>query len=92
MTGAEFTKIINYYGEANILGFGFDNSSAITFGPGEFTLANNYLSDIECIHSIGFDSRANPFHVIKHIETIQAIIVRDANVPFAAYDRISIRP
>lgn len=92
MTGAEFTKMVNYYGESNILGIGFDNSSAITFGKGEFTLANNYIADIESIHTIGFDAKGNPFHVIKRTDNIQCIIVRDKNIAFEVYDRISIRP
>lgn len=92
MSGEEFKNVVTYYGEDNILGIGFDNSAAITFGKGEFSLANNYLEDIESIQTIGFDSKGNPFHVIKHVENVQGIIVRDKNVPFEAYDRITIRP
>jgi len=91
MTGAEFKKVVNYFGEENILGIGFDNSTAITFGPGEFTLANSYIEDLESIHEIVFDSKGNPFHVIKHIETVQCLMIRDSGIPFTAYDRISIR-
>lgn len=91
MTGAEFKKVIEHFGESNILGIGFDNSSAITFGPYEFSLANNYIEEIESIQTVGFDSRGNPFHTIKHVENIQSVIVRDANVPYTAYDRITLR-
>lgn len=91
MTGAEFTKMVNYYGESNILGIGFDNSAAITFGRNEFSLSNNYVADIESIHTVGFDSRGNPFHIIKHVENVQCIMVRDNNIPFELYDRITIR-
>ena len=92
MTGAEFKKMVDYYGEANILGIGFDNSSAITFGEGEFTLANNYIDDIESFQFVGFDRYGLPYHIIKHIENVQAILVRDSGVPYAAYDRITLRP
>ena len=92
MTGDYFVKLINYYGEGNILGIGFDNSAAITFGKNEFTLSNNYNSELESIHDIGFDSKGNPFHVIRHVSNIQCIIVRDSGIPIEAYDRISIRP
>ena len=92
MTGENFKKMINHYGEQNILGIGFDNSAAITFGKGEFSLANNYNEDLESIHNIGFDSRGNPFHVIRHVENVQSLIVRDNGFPVEAYDRISIRP
>lgn len=91
MTGEQFVKLVNYYGEQNILGIGFDNSAAITFGKGEFTLANNYIADIESIQTVGFDSRGNPFHVVKHVENVQGIIVRDANVSFNDYDRVTLR-
>ena len=92
MTGENFKKMIAHYGENNILGIGFDNSAAITFGRGEFSLANNYIEEIESIHDIGFDSHAIPFHVIRHVENVQCIIVRDAGYPNTEYDRISIRP
>jgi len=92
MTGAEFKKLINYYGEENILGIGFDNSGAITFGKGEFSLANVYVEDLESIQDIAFDSKGNPFHVIRNVSNVQCIIVRDSGIPTEAYDRISIRP
>lgn len=92
MTGAEFKKIINYYGEENILGIGFDNSAAVTFAKGEFSLANMYIEDLEVLQEVVFDSRANPFHVIRHVSNIQSIMVRDAGTPIEVYDRYSIRP
>lgn len=91
MTKAEFTNIINYFGEENILSIGFDNSAAITFGKGEFTLQNVLIDEIDCLRFIGFDSRMKPFHVIKHIENVQSIIVRDSGTNIEDYDRISIR-
>lgn len=91
MTGTEFKALINYYGEENILGIGFDNSASITFGKGEFTLANNYVEDIESIQMVGFDSRGNPYHTIKHVENVQGIVVKDKAINFDDYDRISIR-
>ena len=91
MTGSEFKSLIKHYGEENILGIGFDNSAAITFGKGEFTLANNYIEEIESIQTIGFDSRGLPFHVVKHVENVQGIIIRDSKIDFNAYDRITLR-
>jgi len=91
MTGAEFKATVAHYGEQNILGIGFDNSAAVTFGENEFTLANNYIEEIESIHLIGFDSRGNPYHTVKHVENIQSLIIRDSNVPFNNYDRITLR-
>lgn len=91
MTWDEFIKTINYYGESNILGIGFDNSAAITFGPNEFSIANNCVEEVESIHTIGFDSRGLPFHIIKPVAHVHAIIVRDSKVNFSDYDRISLR-
>lgn len=82
-----FKKIITKYGETNILGFGFDNSANKVFCKGEFTLASCYESDIECVHFLGMDIKGNLLHILKPIFTIQAIMVRDKNVPFEAYDR-----
>lgn len=93
MDGATFKKIINYYGEDNIIGLGFDNSSAITFGKGEFSLAKTYNEELECVQSVSFDLTGRPYHVIKHVECIQAILVRDSGVEdIDMYDRISTRP
>ena len=86
MTGEEFKNIINYYKEENILSISFDNSAAKTFREGEFTLENNWVDDISCLQFVDFDNKCRPFHVIKHVENIQGIIVRDSNVPFASYD------
>lgn len=92
MTVENFKNIITYYGEENILGFGFDNSSGITFGGNErFSLAQHFNESIESLTFIGFDIKGNPFHIVKHIENIQAIYVRDGNVKFNEYDRVTIR-
>jgi hypothetical protein len=92
MTGSEFKSMVNYYGEDNILGIAFDNSAAVTFGKGEFKLANNYVEEIESLQFVGFHAHGIPFHVVKHIENVQGIIVRDKNYAFELYDRITIRP
>lgn len=92
MTPEIFKKIITFYGEADILGFGFDNSSGVTFdGNHPFSLAQHYVDDIECITLIGFDSKGSPFHIVKHIENIQAIYVRDKNYDMNGYDRVTVR-
>lgn len=91
MTKENFIAIVNYFGEENIMGLSFDNSASITFGKGEFTLANVLIEDIDCVRSIGFDSRGKPFHNIKPLDTVQSFMVRDSNVPIEQYDRISIR-
>jgi len=92
MDGALFKKIVEYYGEENIIGIGFDNSAGITFGKGEFSLATMYIEDIECLQTVSFDSRVKPYHVIKPIETVQCIMVADKSITdINMYDRISIR-
>ena len=92
MTGEAFIKVVEYFGEDNILGFGFDNSAAVTFDRDEFSLADNYISEIESFCTTGIDSRGHQFRIIKHVDSIQTVIVRDANVPFEVYDRVSLRP
>lgn len=91
MTADTFTAIINKYGEGNILGFGFDNSASLTFGENQFTLANHYVDDIQCLQFINFDSKGNPFHVLKSVEDIQSVMIRDAGIKFNQYDQISVR-
>ena len=92
MTGEAFIKVVNYFGEDNILGFGFDNSAAVTFDKDEFKLTNNYIPEIESFCTVGIDSRGHKFRIIKHVDSIQTVIVRDESVPFNAYDRVSLRP
>ena len=91
MTWEEFIRVINYYGESNILGLGFDNSAAITFKAGQFTIANSCDENTQSIHLIGFDSRGLPFHIIKPVAHVHTIIVRDSKVDFNAYDPVSLR-
>lgn len=92
MSGSDFKKIIEYYGEQNIIGIGFDNSAAITFSSGQFSLNEMYVEELECFRHIEFDSKGRPYHVIKPIDTVQCILVKDASVNFDDYDRISVRP
>ena len=92
MDGATFKKIVNYYGEENIIGIGFDNSAGVTFGKGEFSLSTVFIEAIECVQIVGFDNLGHPYHTIKHVENIQSIMVRDAAVDdINCYDRISLR-
>lgn len=87
-----FADIIRYYGEENILGLGFDNSAAIMFGNHEFSLDKYYIPELNCIELIDVDSKGNAYKTIKHVETIQSIIVRHPSVQnFETYDRISLR-
>lgn len=91
MSPDTFLAIVNKYGEGNILGFGFDNSASLTFGENQFTIANNYNDDIQCLQFINFDSKGNPFHVLKSVEDIQSVMIRDSQIPFGNYDSISVR-
>lgn len=91
MDGAMFKKTIEYFGEENIIGIGFDNSAGLTFGEGQFTLENFYIEELESLQMIEYDIKGNPYHVIKHVETIQCIMVRDSSVNFNDYDMITIR-
>ena len=81
-----FLRCIEYYGEENIIGIGFDNSAGKTFQKGEFTLSNCWVEQIESLQFVEFDNKGNPFHVVKHVAHVQSIIVRDSSVPFEAYD------
>lgn len=93
MTGAEFKKIVQYYGEANILSIGFDNSASSHVFTDEhrFSLENFYQEDIECLQFVHIDRRGNPFHVVKHVENIQTIIVKDDGFKLNDYDNVTIR-
>lgn len=91
MTPELFEKIINYYGEDNIIGISFDNSASITFADGEFSLSNNYIKDLEALRFIDMDSKANPYFTLKFISDIQAIMIKYPTVPFNDYDRVTIR-
>lgn len=92
MEASNFLDIVTKYGEDNIIGIGFDNSAAITFDKaGKFTLANNYVDDIECLQFIEFDFKGNPYHVLKSVADIQSIMIRDSGVDRDGYDMINIR-
>lgn len=92
MTNEKFKAIIEFYGEDSILGFGFDNSAGITFdGTNRFSLSNHYKEEIECLTFVNFDRKGNPYHIVKHIENIQAIYVKDKAFSMDVYDRVSIR-
>lgn len=92
MTGDEFVAIVNKYGEENILSISYDNSAGHTFPfEGMFTLANNYIADIECLKFIEYDTRMNPYHTLKRIESIQSIVVKDDNVSREKYNYEDLR-
>lgn len=92
MTFYEFENFVKDVGEENILGIGFDNSASITFTEdNKFSLDRNTKFELGCVVFVCFDSKGNPFHTFKHVENIQAIYVRDKNVAFGVYDRVSIR-
>ncbi len=93
MSGEEFKNIINHFGEENIISIGFDNSASTPKFTSEspFSLANAYIEKIECLQFVQFDRHGNPFHVVKHIENIQSIIVKDGGIDIDSYDAFSIR-
>ena len=92
MTGDEFKAIVNKYGEENIIGISYDNSAGHTFPlPGMFTLANNYIEDIQCLKFVEYDVKGFPFHTLKHVENIQSIIIKDKNVDRSKYNYDHIR-
>lgn len=92
MTVDEFKKIVNYFGEKNIIGISFNDYPSIAIFIGnEFSLANNYISSIECLQFVNFDLKGNPFHVIRPVDTVQSFFVRDSNVDVRMYDRSTVR-
>ena len=92
MDQERFLAIISKYKEENILGFGFDNSAAITFGPDDpFSLEKYYEEDIHALKFPNADFKGNPYYTIKIIEDIQSIIIRDPRFYMGAYDRIDVR-
>lgn len=92
MEQERFLAIINKYGEENVLGFGFDNSAAITFGPNDpFSLEKYYVDDIHAFKFPSVDFKGNPYFTIKIIEDIQSIIIKDERYSLGVYDRIDIR-
>lgn len=88
----DFINMVKYIGEANILGFSYDNSAGVLY-PNGFTLDEYFIPEINTLMSIETDFRGNLYCIYKHIETVQSIIVRHATVtnPGTAYDRISLR-
>lgn len=92
MSGDDFKNIVNYYGEDNILGVGFDNSGAVTFDKGQFSLANCYIDHLQALQFVNFDSKGLPYHIIKTLDGVQTIMVRDSQVNFSDYDRVTLRP
>lgn len=87
-----FEAIINKYGEENIIGIGFDNSSGVTFGHNEeFSLSEHYDADLGLFTFTEFDMKGNPYIVIKCVSDVQAVMIKDANIDIGNYDRINIR-
>lgn len=87
-----FEAIIAKYGEENIIGIGFDNSSGVTFGENErFSLAQHYKPEFNALSFIEYDMKMNPYTVLKNIGDIQAIMIKDATIDICEYDRINIR-
>ena len=80
MTVSEFKAIINYYGENNIIGFVFDNSSRkLMDNPGDFKLSDHPLDQIGCLEFEEKDMRGHTYKSIAHVENVQKILV--ANDP-----------
>lgn len=94
MTTADELKglIDDYGGESAVIGLGFDNSSGVTFTEGQFTYANNIDDAQNIIKFTHIDNRGVPYIVLKPIETVQSITVKDPSVPsINMYDRVSLR-
>ena len=91
MDGTAFKKQINYWGESNILGFGFDNSACKTYIHEGFTLENDYVDEVESVVCIDHDNHGYPYHVVHPVENIQTILVKDKNYKRTDYDSQSIR-
>lgn len=81
MSEADFLAQINYFGEANILGFGFDNSGRKIFINGEtFSLATNYISEIKSLVFDQQDTKFRPYKVVKPLDNIQTIFIADSSL------------
>lgn len=89
MSKEQFEAYIDFYGEDNIIAITFDNSSGKSFLPEGFTMENYYNSTLGCLQFIYWDIKGNPYHVIKPVENIQAIIVRNDGIDLADYDAIN---
>lgn len=91
MTDSKFKSIITRFGEENVLGILFDNSAAKVFSKGEFKMATCYIDSIESLQFVETDLHGTPYHIIKDVEDIQGILIKDENYDFDIYDKVRLR-
>lgn len=93
MTATELKTIINAYGGVDyLLGFGFDNSAAITFTPSQFSYSSNLDETNDLLKFTAYDSNGRPYLVLKPVELVQTILIKDATITdISIYDRVSLR-
>lgn len=90
---SEFKAAVNYFGEKNIIGIGFDNTAGNTFtDENPFSMSRNFIENIGALVFIDYDTYGNIFHTVKPVATVQSLAIKDNSVPsLNSYDRHSIR-
>lgn len=93
MDAEGFKKMVTYYGgPANIVAILFDNSAVKVFVEGEFKNIEDVLvDDIGSLQFVEHDAKGNPFHVVKELENVQGVVIKDSSMNIRDYDRYSIR-
>jgi hypothetical protein len=84
-------RVIARYGEENVLGILFDNSAAKIFTKDEFKMTTSYIDSIESLQFVETDLHGTPYHIIKDVEDIQGILIKDENFEFESYDKVRLR-
>lgn len=82
MDGAVFKRFIEKYGEKNVMGFIFDNSSRELYTlENPFKWEDHVDEELETIVSVNKDGRGNPYIALHPIENIQKILIahKDTN-------------
>lgn len=74
MTGDEFKAAVAKFGEENLIGFIFDNTSRKLFTDHRFSMDEHYDEDLETLMFVTEHGSKTPFLTTKHIENVQTIM------------------
>lgn len=92
MTGAQFKKVIQHYGEEHIIAIQFDNYAAKMFSDGEqFKLNINFNEELECLQWPSFDKFGKPFEACIPVSEIKCVMAKNADFKRSDFDAMSLR-
>lgn len=81
MTGEEFLKQVAYHGAENIAAIKFDNSANKRFLHSDFSIAENYIPELESVCYYEEDVKQQKFLVVVPTSNIQAVLVQVPGSP-----------